>query len=195
MLLGSACLLVSGCGLLGGRSREQKLLAALESGDQAQKRETLLALRGEATPAVCDAVERILATDVEPRARAFAADALGRSGRWGSTLELRRSARSDSDRFVRARALAALVQILGPVAGPDVEYSLANDPHPAVRVEAVNLASAVLAGKQGAALIVEGLKDEVLEVKLSAYLALKDLTGQEIPPNDYDGWREHVDGM
>lgn len=195
LVVGSAFLLMSGCGMLGARSREERILAGLGSADQAEKRDTLLGLEGDVTRPVRDAVERILATDVDPATRAFAADALGRLGRWASTLELRRSAREDSDGRVRARALRAMIEILGGIAAEDLEYSLKNDPDAGVRLAAIQLAAKALEGKPAALLMVEGLRDEAPEVKLGAYLALRDITRRDIPPSDHDRWRECVDEM
>ena len=192
--VGAAALLMGGCGMLGGRTHEERILAALRSEDRADGRKTLLDLEGQATPAVREAVERILATDMEPRTRAIAADALGRSGMQECAAELRQSAREDSHWIVRVRALRALVQILGSRAAEDLEFSLKNDPDPTVRVEAVKLAAPVLPEREAARLIVEGLKDRAQEVKLAAWLELENLTGQEISPNDYDRWYEYVRG-
>ena len=196
LLVGSVSLLMDGCSLLGGRTREQKILDALRSPDQAEKHKTLLKLWGaQATPAVRKALEGVLATDPDVHARAFAADALGRLGAWGAAEELRRSAREDSHELVRARAIRALAQILGSGAEEDLEFSLKNDPRASVKVEAVRLAAKALGTKQAAQLIVEGLRDkDHPQVKLAAYIALKELTGQDISPNDYDRWQEQVDG-
>jgi hypothetical protein len=199
---------MDGCSLLGGRTREQKILDVLQSTDQARKHEMLLELKGEVSPAVLTAVEGVLTTDPDPGARVFAADALGRLARppWrvklgacppaaGTVAQLRRSAREDSDELVRARATGALVRILGPGAAEDLQFSLENDRNLAVRIEAIRLAADALGTKQAAQLIVEGLRDDVPRVRLAAYVALRDLTGQDISPNDYERWLEHVNGL
>jgi len=195
LLVGAASLFMDGCSLLGGRTREQKILDVLQSTDQARKHEMLLELKGEVSPAVLTAVEGVLTTDPDPGARVFAADALGRLAARGTVAQLRRSAREDSDELVRARATGALVRILGPGAAEDLQFSLENDRNPAVRIEAIRLAADALGTKQAAQLIVEGLRDDVPRVRLAAYIALRDLTGQDISPNDYERWLEHVNGL
>ncbi len=181
---------MSGCGSL------KKRTAALRSADPVKRQKTLIALKelaagdkGISSADLHKAVEHILATDVDPSARALAADVLGELALPAHAEQLSLSLRQDSQWIVRRRAARALVKIKGSEAAQDIALCLKNDPHPFVRVEAIELAASALEPKRAAELILEGLKDEALEVRLAAYLTLKDLTGLQVPTEDYELWQ------
>ena len=195
LLVVSCSVPAGGCTILGGPTREAKVLASLQSRQPTDRREALLRLRAsDVTPAVRAAVLRVLSTDVDSVARALAADALARLGERAGVDELRLSARRDAAWPVRKRALEALAALLGPDAEEDIEHSLAKDPNPTVRVAAVKLAARNLAPQRAASVILAGLKDTQTVVVLAAHRWLREIVGAvDIAPEDYDAWEQAVE--
>ncbi len=192
LIVSSGAFLLGGCGILGGPGREQRVLNALHSKRPEQRRRALSDLAGKpATSAVRKAVEHVLYTDVDPTARAFAAEALGSFGGQESVEQLRLSAQRDISWVVRRRALRALVSILGGDAAEDIEFSISKDRHPTVQIEAIELAAEAGAAR----MIVEALQDPSTAVRLAAYQHLRRLTGLDMPPDDYEGWRGRLEGQ
>ena len=188
-------LLAGGCEHLGAFRAEQQTLKALRSPRPAERRQALARLpRGAVTPAVREAVEQVMRTDVDPGTRGLAAQALGRAGRAQAVEQLRLSAQQDTSWAVRRQALRALVLILGARACADIESSMAKDPDPTVRAEAISLAAQSLEPPQAARLIVEGLRDAAAVVRLSAYTWLREILGAEgISLEDYARWKEAIE--
>lgn len=188
-----APLVAAGCAGSSARNPESLALASLRSRDAAAQREAFLELEGPLSPALREAGEAILARDVNPMMRALAADALGRCGASESAGELRLSVQQDARWVVRKRALAALVAVSQEDGGEGeiLAAVLANDPHPNVRVEAVELAGRTLPADRATGIIAGAMRpDEADAVIIAAHSWLTRLTGRDIPPTDYERWQE-----
>lgn len=182
-----------GCTVLG--SGQQGTIEALESADSSRRIEALSGLGNRVTPAMRGSLEEILRTDMNPTVRAMAASALGDLGMEKSVEELRLSARRDSSWIVRRRALHALAGIAGGKVADDLRYVLNHDAQETVRVEAIQLAGEYLEGGVRTDILLMGLKDDSHAVRLSAHLELSQLTGENIPPGDYEGWENAVQSL
>lgn len=186
-LLAIAGLGAGGCALF-GRSPEERLRLAREGGDSARLREVLLQVQSGPTSAMRSDLEQVLGTEADPTVRAAAADALGKLGSPDSIPQLRAAARQDGHWIVRKRAGRALARILGSDARGDLEFLLRNDPEPRVRAAAVELVAARLPLQDAVPMLVEALRDKADEVRLRAHVALRELTGQSLPPK-HEQWK------
>jgi HEAT repeat protein len=170
----------------------QDKLYTLETGTLEEKVEALREVQSRPEPALRTALQNTLRTDPDPVARALAASALGELGNRYSVTELRLSARRDVAEIVRAQALEALYDILGSDVRQDIEFALSRDAAPYVRASALELASDALSGRERLALLWQGLNDDAMAVRITAYLYLKDLTGLDISPGDVEEWRKKL---
>ena len=182
---------MGGCALF-GPSPEEKLHQARQGADSAGLREVLLRVGSKPTAAMRPDLEQVLSQHADPTVRAAAADALGSLGSADSVPELRAAARQDGHWIVRKRAARALARILGDGAREDLEFLLKNDADGRVRTEAVELAAEHLPFEDAVPVLVEALNDRADEVRLRAHVALKELTGQSLPPN-YEQWKEALE--
>ncbi|MDP6107141.1 MAG: LysM peptidoglycan-binding domain-containing protein [Candidatus Brocadiia bacterium] len=183
----------AGCAGSGARNQESIALTSLRSRDAVVQREALLELEGPLSPALREASEAILARDVNPMMCALAADALGRCGASEAAGELRLSVQQDTRWVVRKRALAALLAVSQEDGGEGeiLAAVLADDPHPNVRVEAVELAGRTLPADRATGIIAGAMRPgEAEAVIIAAHSWLTRLTGRDIPPTDYERWQE-----
>lgn len=184
--------LISGCGIL-GPNREQRVIQGLRSRDEAGQLKVLRGLQKNVTPAMREPLEEVLQSGINPTARAMAADKLGMLGSEQSVPVLRLSARRDSSWTVRRRALRSLGNILEDDMTEDLQHVLKRDSQSVVRVEAVDLASQCLDGRDLKDTLLLALKDESLTVRIVAQQKLKQLTGEEFPPGDYKRWEKALE--
>ena len=189
--LSVAIIILGGCSVF-GPSAEQRKLKALRSDRSRRRLSALKKVKRKPTPRMRVELEQILATDVNPSARALAADALGKLANKESVEHLRLSTHRDRAWTVRCRALRALVGILQGAAADDLKKVLRRDPHPTVRVEAIKLSSSLEDKQVRGGLLLEGLKDNEKAVKLTAYRELQDMTGENLPPDDLEKWGEVI---
>ena len=189
--LALALLSLGGCALF-GPGWEQRKINALQSADSSERLDALKDVKDCATPAMRPILEKLLGTDVEPTARALAAEAIGGLGMKDSEETLRLAARRDTSWLVRERALGALVRILGAGAAADLDFAVTNDPYPTIRLKAIEMAVTTLDPKARGALLLKGLKDPSKAVQLTAHKYLKELLGLDIPPDHYAEWSQRL---
>ncbi len=183
--------LLCGCGIFGPSDRA--LVREMRFGGSAEaRREALLKLRGRVKPRMRLDLEWVLAYELDPSTRALAAQVLGELGDVRSVEPLRESVQRDVSWIVRQRALRAMGRLLGPRAGDDLEYVLGNEFRPEVRIEALEVARERLAAEAPdrlQELLLTGLADPSVAVKLKAHAILAEWTGRSAEPNPRS-WRE-----